>query len=269
MRHWTLDDIPWEDFDKAKVDPDILLVVKAASLVERNAPDYVTYLSGVFEDDPMFREDVRGWGEEEIQHGDALGRWAEMADPDFDYQDSFKRFREGYQIPLDADSSTRGSRAGELIARCVVETGTSSFYSALRDATEEPVLKIVCHRIAGDEFRHYQLFYKNMKRYQAIEHLSRLRRALVVLDRFREIADDELSFAYHCANLANEPYDRRRAGDAYGARAFGRYRLDHIQRAVAMMLKPTGFNPRGRSNRVISQLAWRYMRRQARRLEAA
>ncbi|MEQ8266944.1 MAG: hypothetical protein RH982_07095 [Parvibaculum sp.] len=34
-------------------------------------------------------------------------------------------------IPLDAVQSVRGSRGGELIARCVVESGTSSCYTAI------------------------------------------------------------------------------------------------------------------------------------------
>ena len=31
MGHWTLDDIQWDRFDPAKVDPDLLKVAKAAS----------------------------------------------------------------------------------------------------------------------------------------------------------------------------------------------------------------------------------------------
>jgi len=40
MGYWTLDDISWDRFDRSKVDPELLKVVKAASLVERNARDY-------------------------------------------------------------------------------------------------------------------------------------------------------------------------------------------------------------------------------------
>src|ERR1700722_5830535 len=47
---WTLDDIRWESFDRAKVEPGLLAAVKSASLVELNAPDYVTYLQRVFRD---------------------------------------------------------------------------------------------------------------------------------------------------------------------------------------------------------------------------
>ena len=34
MNHWTLDDIPWDRFEAEKVDPHILRVAKAASVVE-------------------------------------------------------------------------------------------------------------------------------------------------------------------------------------------------------------------------------------------
>jgi len=237
MAHWTAADIPWESFDLARVDPDILAVVRAASLVERNAADYATYLGNVFGDDAEFRILADEWAAEEIQHGDVLGRWAEMADASFNYADAFKRFVEGYRIPIDVEASVRGSRTGELIARCIVETGTSSFYSALRDATEEPVLKAICHCIAGDEFRHYKLFYTHMRRYQERERLGTLRRAWVAAGRFIETGDDELPFAYHCANTPDDTYHRRSAATAYAGRAYGFYRLGHLQRAVNMMLK--------------------------------
>ena len=51
-----------------------------------------------------------------------------------------------------------------MIARCVVESGTSSYYSAIRDATDEPVLKEIAGRIAADEYRHYKLFYDTLQR---------------------------------------------------------------------------------------------------------
>ena len=61
-------------------------------------------------------------------------------------------------------ASRRGSRAGELVARCVVEIGTSAYYTALREAAQEPVLQEICRHIAADELRHYRLFYKHLDR---------------------------------------------------------------------------------------------------------
>ena len=42
---------------------------------------------------------------------------------------------------------------------------------AAREAAvaDEPVLKVICHKIAGDEFRHYKLFYTHLQRYLAKE----------------------------------------------------------------------------------------------------
>ncbi|MEY4858158.1 MAG: hypothetical protein RLZZ235_325, partial [Pseudomonadota bacterium] len=164
MKHWHIDEVGWDRFDPSKVDPEIVPLIKAAAMVERNAADYVTYLTRVFADDPAFSAAAEHWGVEETQHGDALGRWGMLADPGWDFTAAFARYRAGYQIQLDAEASIRGSRTGELIARCMVETGTSSYYNALGDATEEPVLKQVCRLIAADEYRHFKLFYDHMKR---------------------------------------------------------------------------------------------------------
>lgn len=235
--HWTLDDIPWERFDPTKVDPDLLRIAKTASMVERNAGDYANYLCNVFDDDPAFREAARHWAKEEEQHGEALRRWAEMADRDFDFQKSFRRFTEGFRIPVEAVRSVRGSRTGELIARCVVEVGTSSYYSALADASDEPVLKKICQNIASDEFRHYKLFYTHMKRYRAQEPLSAFHRLRIALGRMIEAEDDELAFAYFCANDEPGPYRRKKSSADYISRAFRYYRPHHIERAIAMTMK--------------------------------
>lgn len=267
MRKWTLDDIPWDRFEASKVDPDLVVVAKTASLVERNAADYATYLCSVFADDPEFQEAARGWAIEETQHGEALGRWATLADPDFDFEDALRRFVAGYRIPVAATASVRGSRSGELIARCVVESGTSSFYTAVRDSTEEPVIKAISQRIAGDEFRHYKLFYDYLQRYLSQERLWRLQRVKVASGRFLEVDDDELSFAYYCANQPESvPYDRAAANFAYTHIASRFYRRNHVERAAAMMLKACGLSPDGWFGRATRGIAWLHVQRHQRRV---
>ena len=252
MGNWTLETIEWSRFDPSKVDPEILRNIKAAAMVERNGADYGIYLNKVFADDPAFIKDVNRWVVEEVQHGMALGRWAQMADPSWDFDAAFDRFRKGYQVPLDAETSVRGSQAGEMMARCIVETGTSSYYSALKDATAEPVLKQVCAKIAADEFRHYKLFY---------EHLR------VGWSRIAESEDDELAYAYFAAN---EPegavYDRKRSMEAYAKRAYPLYRATHVQRAIAMVLKAIGLEPQGRLNAWLTRAGLWFLRRRSTRL---
>jgi len=264
--HWTLDDIPWERFEPQRLDPELLRLVKAASLVEQNGADYAHYLCGVFADDPAFQAAARRWGEEEIQHGLALGRYAHLADPSFDHADACARFTAGFRVDLEAKVSVRGSRAGELVARCIVETGTSSYYTALAETTDEPVLKTISQRIAADELRHYKLFLTHLRRYQERDGLGTWGRLKVALGRIRESEDDELAFAYHAANDPATPYDRKRASRSYARRAYAVYRRHHVERGIAMVLKAAGLTPNGRVNRLATGLAWWGMRKRAARL---
>jgi hypothetical protein len=151
----------------------------------------------------------------------------------------------------------RGSRASEMVARCMVETGTSSYYSAIGTSIEEPVLKEICAKIAGDEFRHYKLFYDTLNRYVKKENLSRFKRLKVALGRIAESEDDELSYAFFAANANdNEQYDRKIWSREYMKRAYSYYQEPQVDRAVAMVFKACGFDPKGRTGKVISKVAW-------------
>ncbi|WP_424814700.1 ferritin-like domain-containing protein [Roseococcus sp. YIM B11640] len=260
MKHWTIEQVAWDSFDPSKVDPEVVPLVKAAAMVERNGDDYALYLKSVFRDDPDFSLAAENWAVEEIQHGDALGRWAGLADPEFDYMGSFARYREGYTIDVKADASRRGSRTGELIARCMVETGTSSYYTALGEASDEPVLKEICRLIAADEYRHFKLFYDHMRRYLARENLSFVKRLQVALGRIGETEDDELAFAFHCSNDGpGVAYEHGRCSAGYMGRAMGYYRFRHIERSTAMILKSVGLEPRGKLSAVAARLAWKLL----------
>lgn len=261
MKHWRIEDIAWSRFDPAKVDPAVVPLVKAAAMVERNGTDYAIYLNRVFHDDPDFRQAADYWAAEEVQHGDALGRWAMLADPAWDYAAAFERYKAGFSLPLDAEKSVRGSRTGELIARCMVETGTSSYYTALADETTEPVLAQICRHVAADEFRHFKLFYDHMRRYLGRERIGLIGRLAIAAGRIRESEDDELAFAYHCGNEpATRTYDRRRCTAAYMSGAMGVYRFRHIERGMGMIFKAVGLPPRGRLSDMAARAMWQVLK---------
>ena len=63
---WTMDDVHWSLFDPTRIEPSLLATVKAAALVEYNAPDYVTYLKRVFAGaGPETIAAIEQWGREE------------------------------------------------------------------------------------------------------------------------------------------------------------------------------------------------------------
>lgn len=269
MKHWQLDDVAWDTFDASKVDPALVPLVKAAAMVERNGVEYSVYLARVFHDDPDFQQAAANWAVEEVQHGDALGRWAMLADPEWDFAAAFQRYRDGYKLPLDADASVRGSRTGELIARCIVETGTSSYYSAMAENSSEPVLSAVCRLIAADEYRHFKLFYDHMRRYLAREDIGVLSRLRIAAGRVTETEDDELAYAFHCGNEpADMAYSHSRCIAGYMSKAMGFYRYHHMQRSMGMILKAVGLPPRGRVSTIGARVAWRVMQRRRRKFLA-
>ena len=269
---WKLEDVCWDAFQPQAVDPVMLAAIKAAALVEYNAPDYVTYLKRVFRDaGSETLTNIERWGIEESQHGRALGRWAETADPGFKLEEAFARFRKGYTpahfADLDAEGSVRGSRRAEMVARCVVESGTSSYYSAIRDATDEPVLKEIAGRIAADEYRHYKLFYDTLHKQDEPE-MPFWRRLWVAVGRVRESDDDELAYAYYCANVSPEeeaarPYDRATYSRLAAKTGMTIYRRQHIQKLVQMVAKVVGANPHGFLANWGGALLWRIMQRKA------
>lgn len=262
MAYWTLDTIKWQNFDASKVTPELLSLAKAACLVEHNGYEYARYLGKVFADDAEVCRLSAEWAEEEVQHGRALRKWSEMADPDFDFDRSFNAFTTGYQLPLDVNDSIRGSRSGELIARCIVEIGTSSYYTAIRDFTDEPVLKDIATRIAADEIRHYKMFHVIAQRYLEIEKIGFWKRLGVALGRIAESEDDELAYAYYAAHLkagdATPPaYTHQTYTNRYAALAFAMYRRTHVERMTVMLFKAIGLKPRSWMNDIATALAWR------------
>ena len=269
-KHWTIEELPWSLLDPAKVDSDLLKVIKAAALVEYGADSYADYLCRVFNDDPEFQTLAKAWAVEEVQHGQALGAWAEKIDPSWSLEKAMARFRAGYQpdhFANDNAQSVRGSRSAEMVARCMVETGTSSYYSAIGDSTNEPVLKEICKHIAADEFRHYKLFYDTLLRYLDQEKLGKIDRLKVALGRIAESEDDELSYAFYAANEDDFPqYDRQACNRAYARRAYSFYQQKHVDRAVAMIFKACGFIPPSLPYRMIRQAAWFMLNRQSKKL---
>ena len=253
---WKFEDIDWSLFNPKKVDPEILRVIKAGSVVEHNGFEYGLYLKGVFKGDELFEKEIDAWAQDEVKHGTVLAQWVKMADPTYNFKERFKAYVEGYPINIQAQESIRGSRGSELLTRCMVEIGTSSFYSALKDTTDEPLLKQICSKIAADELRHYKLFYTHFQRYQAHEKLSLLKRFKIALGRLFENEDDELAFAYYTANKESAPYNRQRYTQLYGKAVYTYYKKIHVDRGMALFCKAIGLKPHGWLHQGLSYLAF-------------
>ena len=137
MKHWRIEDVAWDRFDPARAEPGLGPAGEgrrhggAERHRLRHLPQpRVRRRSGL---PPGRRLLGRGGGaarRRARQMGDARRPVLGLCRP------PSPATRPATSLPLDAEASIRGSRTGELIARCMVETGTSSYYTALAEATQ-------------------------------------------------------------------------------------------------------------------------------------
>ncbi len=186
--------IDWASFRPERVDEDLLYMVRTTCLLESRSAMYGEYLLRVLP--ARFGSEVATWAEEELHHGRALRRWLALSDPTFDFDAAFNRYCE---LPYHEGESTprRGGVAHELLSRCVVEALASGYYFALGDRSTEPLLKQICARLMADERRHLEMFGAMLS---STPRLGRRQQLGVVVGRVRELNDDQILFAAHCAN---------------------------------------------------------------------
>lgn len=247
-RHWSLDDIPWHAIRREAITQPaaFFYLVASASLMESATDLYTENLIEYFSGD----EEVVAWLEnywlpEELQHGLALRRYVEAAWPDFDWEPAYQRFVEEFK-PL-CQIALEPARSLEMASRCVVETGTASYYTTLSRASHDPVLALLTRRIADDEIRHYKHFYRYFRRYRAAEMPSRGRLVPALWRRLRMTGGDDSFIVLKHVCRAHRPGERFDIGVYREIRREGRGLVrDHFphEMSVRMLLKPLGLGPR-------------------------
>jgi len=160
---WRLEELDFSALDAAKVQArdDIFLLVCSASFVESGADLYAQNLVDYFVGDAEAGAWLDAhWMAEELQHGLALKAYVQQVWPDFDWDGAYADFLAEYSKLCTTDE-LEPTRGQEMVARCIVEMGTTTYYQALHAVSDEPVLRDLCWRIRTDEVQHYKHFYHN------------------------------------------------------------------------------------------------------------
>lgn len=246
---WRLEDIDLRRVEAAAASEDepLLLLLAASSFVESASHVYARNLAEHFGADPEVSAWLaQHWEPEELQHGRALRAYVAAVWPDYDWDRAYAAFFDDYSA-LCTPEALEPVRGLELLARCVVETGTSTLYRAVSRSAREPVLRALADRISRDEVSHYRHFYRYFRSYQRTERNSRLRRLRVIVHRLLEekLEDAECGLRHAIA----ERY-RRAEPDPGRLRAF----TTRIRRLVrdaypynmgaGLLLKPLALSPR-------------------------
>jgi hypothetical protein len=204
---WRLEDVGIDAVDAAGVrdDETLFYLLVSASFIETASDLYTRNLLEYYGADPDASDWlVNHWEHEEIQHGRALRAYVAAVWPAFDWAEANRRFFAEYSRSATPDAFER-SPALELAARCMIETGTATYYRMLHDYATEPVLKRILHHIRSDEVRHFKHFLAYFRAYEARERNGRLRTLVALARRVREATGDDGWIAFRHAFEVRRP----------------------------------------------------------------
>ncbi|NPA03469.1 MAG: ferritin-like domain-containing protein [Epsilonproteobacteria bacterium] len=196
-----MQEIDYSLVKKEKVEGDDFLfkVVTTASFIEITSDVYKKNLSLFYQDNPKLLEWLEHtWEKEELQHGKALKKYVKVVWDKFDWEGGYEKFKNSY-LPLCTLEEFQPTKAKEMLARMVVETGTSTFYKALsRYAKEkgEEVLAQIAQEISKEEVYHYEQFFKGFKYYNQQEQLPKNERIKVIYQRLKMVDSEDGRLAF-------------------------------------------------------------------------
>jgi hypothetical protein len=208
---WNLDSVPWEKIELSliKKRTDLFYILTAASFVEITADLYADNLAIYFSDYSDIVELLNTvWKKEEVRYGQTLRKYVNIVWPDFDWEKSYSAFYEDYSRTCEIGSYEK-LHGLEMVARCVIETGTASFYEALSFQSSEEVLQGITSRIRAEEIKHYKYFYHSFKRLNDERPIQRLEILFTIIHRLIEVRKDDTECAlWHVYCQANPQFLR-------------------------------------------------------------
>ena len=245
---WSLTDIPYAAIEKEKIigNTDWFYLLAGASFVETLSDLYTRNLVEYYQENVGATTWLRQeWEMEEVQHGHALRRYVLFVWPDFDWERAYQGFVAAY-APYCRTALLGPTHALEMASRCVVETGTASFYTMIQAASPEPVLRQIAAHIRADEVHHYKYFYRIFRQYQAAEKNSRWR---IGRELWKRVAEAEQEDSYLAIKNA---FEVKNPGEKFFIEDFAAFRkriggwVDRyypFDMAIKMLLKPVALPP--------------------------
>lgn len=241
---WRLAEIDFSRLEREKVfdDEPLFFLLATSALVEAATQHYASNLIEYYAGDAELAHWLRAqWQPEELQHGAALRAYVEAVWPEFSWARAYGGFYPEYAAAC-TQEELEPSRALEMAARCVVETGTATLYQTLHDYSDEPVLREITARLKADEVRHYSYFYDAYRSYCARHgRPSRWKIARALLRRVFEAFDDDGDIAFRHAWNGRYPDRPCTAADYRRFRTAMRARITPklpVTMSTKMLLKP-------------------------------
>ena len=238
-RHWAVTDFDFAGTGGTVLSESQLHIAKTICLLESRCDDYADYLRAVFrEREQNWLDAVDRWNFEECQHGEVLRSLCESAEPGFDFPRTMHAYQELVAYHESTGQSVRGSIAGELVARCVVEALASALYRVLADAAEDATVRAMYSTLAQDEARHFGMFLRMLDALTGGERAGLWMRIVYAIRRMLQLEDGQIMAASGIV-AGRRPTTRtlRREANWYLGQLYGLYRWKHARYAMQMLLR--------------------------------
>ncbi len=241
MPKWDYKKIDYESIDaKGLKDNKFLFdIVSTASFIEITSNVYEKNLAEFYKEDEELTKWLRNtWEPEEIQHGKSLRKYIKTIWKDFDWDKAYENFKKEY-VPLCKLEYLQESEAREMLARMVVETGTSTFYKALSKYAKDlndPILEQLSINISKDEIYHFEIFEEAFKKYSKKENISKADIIKILYARLKEANSEDVKIAFNSIN-PDEKYEEFNKTVKKFAKKYYPYNM-----AIKMFIRPLALN---------------------------
>ena len=206
--HWRIEDIDFSAIDRSAIEhnQDLFFLLMSASFIETGSDTYAANLAEHYAAWPEIAVWLKDqWESEELQHGRALRAYVEAVWPEFPWQQAYDSFFAEYSQLCTMEELYPDQRL-EMVARCVVETGTTAYYHTLRELSDEPVLSELLGNIRNDEVNHFKHFLKYFKELQQQAPVGRMRIAKALYGRLKELRESDSDIALRHVWAHKGPY---------------------------------------------------------------
>jgi hypothetical protein len=200
--NWNPKQIQYDKIDKEELlaNPVLFYVITASSFLESTVNLYTANLIEFFKDDIEVTNWLKElWEPEELTHGIATKKYIQHAWPEYNWQKAYDSFCLEYSIYCKVEL-LRPTRALEMLARCVTETGASTMYRAISSYTNEPILRDLMDKMSKDEVKHYSNFYNTLISYDHSERNSFISKACTISNRYKIVSQEDLGTALKHVN---------------------------------------------------------------------
>lgn len=258
-QRWTLEELPWGAIRREAIEDEeeLFYLITSASFTKTAtyfyARDLTRYFSAYSE---MAGWLERDWQQLELQHATALKRYIQAVWPEFDWDSAYEFFLKEFVVTA-RGRALASNHSLEMAACCALEMAAASYYSALRELSREPLLRLLAWHISADAMCNYQNFYRYFNQCRRVEQATRNQVLRAMWQRLKQLNSGDNAIAMkhvYGACHPDELFESHTHMQKRCRRLVGRHVPRHMGVRMVLMLLELGPRVRNMASPVLGMM---------------